>query len=80
MLDIGSLNKKFLSGKHEFEFSLTKAWSFFGFSNIFNFSCCSCNQPLNEKTELIIYGDENSNKESEIKMNGENLKMKMKKN
>lgn len=72
-------NKKFLSGKHEFEFSLTKAWSFFGFSNIFNFSCCSCNQPLNEKTELIIYGDENSNKESEIKMNGENLKMKMNK-
>ena len=72
-------NMILLSGKHQFEFSLVKSWSFFGFSNIFNFSCCSCNQPLNEQSELIIYGEENSYKENDLKMSRENLKIKMNK-
>ena len=67
-------NIKLLSGKHEFEFSLVKSWSFLGISNIFKFSCCSCNQPIGDQSELIIYGEDNIDKDSDMKMSHENLK------
>ena len=65
---------KLLSGKHELEFSLVKSWAFFGISNILKFSCCSCNQPLGDQSELIIYGEENIEKDTDMKMSNENLK------
>jgi hypothetical protein len=68
-------NTKLLTGKHELEFFLVKSWSLFGFPNIFKFSCCTCNQPINEQSELIIYGGEdNCDKESDIKIDKENIK------
>ena len=68
-------NTKLLSGKHELEFSLVKSWSLFGFTNVFKY-CCSCNQPINEQSELIIYGEDNFDKDSNIKINSEDLKNK----
>jgi hypothetical protein len=69
-------NTKLLTGKHELEFSLVKSWSLLGISNIFKFSCCSCNQPLGDQAELIIYGEDNIDKESDLKMSNEDLKNK----
>ena len=71
---------KLLTGKHELEFMLVKSWSFFKFSNIFNFSCCSCNQPLNEVSELIIYGEEKDNMDKDSLNNNNDLKNKTKMN
>ena len=68
------------TGKHELEFMLVKSWSFFKFSNIFNFSCCSCNQPLNEASELIIYGEEKDNMDKDSLNNNNDLKNKTKMN
>ena len=69
---------KILTGKHELEFSLAKSWSFLGFSNIFKFTCCSCNQPLDDQAELIIYGEDNIDKDSVMKVsNDEDLKNKI---
>ena len=67
---------KLLTGKHALEFMLDKSWSLFKISNIFKFSCCSCNQPLNEGSELIIYGEDKENMESQI--NNDDLKNKKK--
>ena len=70
-------NTKLLSGKHELEFSLVKSWSFLGISNIFKYTCCSCNQPINEQSELIIYGEDNIDKDNDMKISNEELKNKM---
>ena len=45
------------------------------FTNVFKY-CCSCNQPINEQSELIIYGEDNFDKDSNIKINSEDLKNK----
>ena len=65
-------NIKFLSGRHELEFLLVKSWGFLGISNIFKFSCCSCNQNLLEKSEIIIYGEDNTDKDNMKVNKGEN--------
>ena len=70
-------NTKLLTGKHELEFALVKSWSFFGISDLFKFSCCSCNQQNNDQAELIIYNDENIDKDSDIKMSNEDLNNKI---
>jgi hypothetical protein len=69
-------NMKLLTGKHELEFSLVKSCSYFGFSNIFKMSCCSCNQSNGDQAELIIYNEENYDKDSNLKMSNEDLKNK----
>ena len=69
---------KLLTGKHELEFTLVKSWSLFKFSFL-NFSCCSCNQPLNEASELIIYGEEKENGDKDSEINNEDLKNKISK-
>ena len=69
---------KLLTGKHELEFTLLKSWSIFKNLNIFKFSCCSCNQPVNETSELIIYGEDKDNIDKGSEIN-EDLKNKMSK-
>ena len=68
-------NTKLLTGKHELEFSLVKSFNLFGLSNIFKMSCCSCNQPNGDPAELIIYNEDNYDKDSIAKIN-EDLKNK----
>ena len=72
-INFQSEGTKLLTGKHELEFSLVKSWSLFKFS-IFKFTCCSCNQPLNEASELIIYGEERDNNDKGSEINNEDLK------
>ena len=69
-------NTKLLTGKHELEFSLVKSFNLFGLSNIFKMSCCSCNQPNGDPAELIIYNEDNYDKDSNLKLSNEDLKNK----
>ena len=69
-------NTKLLTGKHELEFSLVKSFNLFGLSNIFKMSCCSCNQPNGDQAELIIYNEDNYDKDSNLKLSNEDLKNK----
>ena len=68
-------NTKLLTGKHELEFSLEKSFNFFGLSNIFKMSCCSCYHQNGEQAELII-NEENYDKDSILKMCNEDMKNK----
>ena len=77
-IDFGQ-NTRLLTGKHELEFFLVKSWSLFGFPNIFKFTCCSCNQPVNEQSEIIIYGEENVDKDNNLKVSNEDIKNKTRK-
>ena len=67
-------NTKLLTGKHELEFALVKSWNFFGLSNIFKMSCCSCNQNNGDQAELIMFNEENYDKNSDNKLNSDDLK------
>ena len=66
-----------LSGKHELEFLLDKSWNKFSFSSMFDFMCCTCNQPINENSEIVIYSngfkisDDNYEDNNDIKNNNE---------
>ena len=77
-IDLQKNESKLLSGKHVLEFILAKSWPMFKFSNIFKFSCCTCNQPINEVSELIIYGEEKENLDKEYKTNNDDFKNKAK--
>ena len=44
-----------VSGKHEMKFNLDKSWDIFSFSSMLNFMCCSCNQPVKEMSEIVMY-------------------------
>ena len=80
-IDLQKNESKLLSGKHVLEFILAKSWPMFKFSNIFKFSCCTCctcNQPINEVSELIIYGEEKENLDKEYQTNNDDFKNKEK--
>ena len=79
-IDLQKYGTKLLSGKHLLEFMLVKSWSLLKFSKIFKFSCCSCNQPLIEASELIIYGEDKEilDKENQINNDNDDLKNKEK--
>ena len=72
-------NTKLLTGKHELIFSLVKSWNFLGLSNIFKMSCCPCSQPNGDQAELIIYNEDNYDKDSIAKINEDLNNKKLKK-
>ena len=53
-----------LGGKHEMEFILDKSWKLFSFSNVFDYMCCSCKQPVNDNSEIIMLNDTKKNNEN----------------
>ena len=60
-----------LCGKHKFNISLSKKWTFFGLSNLFKFGCCS-NKQTNDNEQYIFeeIKEKNSNSnESRIRKN-----------
>ena len=50
-----------VSGKHEMKFNLDKSWDIFSFSSMLNFMCCSCNQPVKEMSEIVMYNENDIN-------------------
>ena len=76
-INIQKEGTKLLTGKHELEFKLSKSWSIFKNLNIFKFSCCSCNQPVSETSELIMYGEDKDNIDKASEINNEDSKNKM---